>query len=272
MSEGPTLTRVAVVTGGAGSLGSAIAARLLADDLIVVLADADKARAEQVAAGLADRGLGQVVGWQVDVADESSTQAFVTRVAEEFGRLDCIVNNAGINRRGSLQDLRMSDWDAVMAVNLRGPVTMCQAALPHWQRQGSGRVINIGSRTWLSGGPAAYVTSKAGVVGLTRALAVELAAWDVTVNAVAPGMVDSPLTRQGREVEDFESIAAVHRRMTPLRRLAIPEDVAHAVSFFASEHSGFITGEVLHVCGGMQMAPAPATAVTNPPESRRVQG
>lgn len=249
--------RVALVTGGAGSLGSCIGARLLADGAIVVLADLDRSRAERVATELGARGRGLVLGMATDVADESSSHALVEAIIDRFGRLDVLVNNAGVNRRNSLADLRVDDWDATMAINLRGAAVLCSAALPHWQRQRWGRVVNMGSRTWLSGGPIAYVTSKAGLVGMTRALARELGPWGVTVNLVAPGMVDTPLTRSSRDGGSFESVAAAYRHRTPLGRLATPDDIAHAVSFLASAGAGFITGEVLNVSGGMQMAPAP---------------
>ena len=117
-------------------------------------------------------------------------------------------------------------------------------------------MVNVSSRTWLGGGPTAYVTSKAAIVGLTRTLAVELGPLGVTVNAVAPSVVETPLTRAGRTEEEFEQFTARHLAMTPLGRLARPQDVADAVAFLAGERAAFITGEILHVCGGAQLAPS----------------
>ncbi|MGI5232616.1 SDR family NAD(P)-dependent oxidoreductase [Actinoallomurus sp. CA-142502] len=248
---------VAVITGGGGTLGTAMATRLAEEGNAVVLLDRDEAAARAAADEVAARTGGSVVGWRADVADEDDVRASVDRIVRTHGRLDRLVNNAGVNRRDTLADQDPRIWDEVMAVNLRGPMLLCRAALPLWRRTGSGRVVNIASRTWLGGGPTSYVTSKAGVVGLTRTLAVELGPLGVTVNAVAPSMIVTALTSAGRDEARLRELTERHRRMTPMRRLATPEDVAEAVVFLTSDGAGFITGEVLHVCGGAQLAPAP---------------
>ncbi|GAA3711118.1 3-oxoacyl-ACP reductase FabG [Nonomuraea antimicrobica] len=245
----------AIVTGGAGVLGQAIAAQLTADGFEVTLFDVDEAAVTQAANRLSASSGANASGYRVDVSDPDAVREQIARLEHAGRRLDCLVNNAAINPRLPLSGQTPDAWDTTMAVNVRGPMLLCQAMRPWWQRHGGGRVVNVSSRTWLGGGPTAYVTSKAAIVGLTRTLAVELGSLGVTVNAVAPSVVETPLTRAGRTEEEFEQFAARHRAMTPLGRLARPQDVADAVAFLAGERAAFITGEILHVCGGAQLAP-----------------
>lgn len=251
----PSHRPVAIVTGACGAIGSAIAARLAADSMHVVLADLDLSRAQATAATITTVPDQQLLPVHVDMGDNDSIQAMVQRVGERFGRIDHVVNNAAVNHRGSLRDFDPSKWDHMMAVNLRGPAVLCQQLMPYWERQMCGSVVNIASRAWVAGGPPAYAAGKAGIVGLTRSMARELAPFNVTANAVAPGLIPSAFTMDGRSEAFFNGMADRQIGQTPLGRLATPQDVANTVAFLLSPSASYISAEVIHVCGGSQLAP-----------------
>ena len=242
--------RVAVVTGASGAIGSGIAERLAKAGHALVLVDraADGARTALEKTGAP----GLVIA--ADLAEAGSAADIMALAGGRIGRVDFLVNNAGLNRSQSVEATLAEDWDAVMAVNLRAPLMLAQKAIPFWKAQGGGAIVTIGSRTWLSGANPAYTASKAGVVGLTRALAVELGPLNVRANTVAPSYIDTPFTRMNRSAEAIAAMHAGALRITPLPRLGTVEDVAGAVAFLLSDEAGFITGEVLHVCGGSQLA------------------
>lgn len=248
--------RTAVVTGGAGGMGVAIAERLAQDGSRIILVDIDPDRAASEAAELAQRTGAEVVGWGGDVSSADDNQRLVERVSNTYGRLDQLINNAGRTGRQRFGAIGAEEWAGVMAVNVWGPASLCQAAARLWSDGLGAQVVNIASRTWLSGGPVAYASSKAAVVGLTRALAVQLAPSSVTVNAVAPSFVQTEMSRQGSAEFQARTLAH-HQSISLLPRLATPQDIADAVAFLASPRASFITGEVLHVCGGAQLAPPP---------------
>lgn len=250
-----TNRRVALVTGAAGELGRAICARLCRDGLHIVAADINLEAAQQLVDSLECQPKQRIIAVYADMADKGSIDAMVEQAGAEFGRIDVVVNNAAVNHRGSILDFDPAKWDHMMAVNLRGPALLCQKVAPYWQAQGSGRVINMVSRCWVAGGPPAYVACKAGLVGLTRSMARELAPYQVTVNAIAPGLLPSAFTLDGRDAESFERMAAGSINSTPLKRLTTPEDIANTTAFLASSDAAFITAEVIHVCGGSQLAP-----------------
>jgi len=247
--------RVAVVTGAAGELGRAICARLCRDGLHIVAADLNLHAAQQLVADLECQADQRAIALSVDMADKASIDALVEQASAVFGRIDVVVNNAAVNHRGSIFDFDPEAWDHMMAVNLRGPALLCQRVAPFWRAQGSGRVINIVSRCWVAGGPPAYVACKAGLVGLTRSMARELAPLQVTVNAIAPGLLPSAFTLDGRDATSFERMAEGSINSTPLRRLTTPDDIAGTTAFLVSNDASFITAEVIHVCGGSQLAP-----------------
>lgn len=250
-----TEREVAIVTGAGGAIGQAICRRLAADGLHLVLADLRSDLIDALAATLALAPGQEILPCAVDMADVDSIQALVDATAARFGRIDHVVNNAAVNHRGSLRDFDPAKWDHMMAVNLRGPAVLCQKVIPWWERQRSGSVVNIASRAWVAGGPPAYAAGKAGVVGLTRAMARELAPYNVRSNAVAPGLLPSAFTMDGRSDAFFQAMAERAIGQTPLGRLATPQDVANAVAFLVSPQSSYVSAEVLHVCGGSQLAP-----------------
>jgi len=242
--------KVAVVTGAAGSIGAAIVNRLARLGVIVVLVDRDGVRATDVA----EASGADAVVIEADLIRSESAAEIMAFVNETTGRLDYLVNNAGLNRPQSIFDLAPGDWDDVMAVNLRAPVLLTQAAIPLWKAAGGGSIVSIGSRVWLSGSIPAYTASKAGVVGLTRSFAIELAPLNVRANAVAPGYIDTAFTRQDRSEATIAHMQTSALSITPLQRPGKAEDIANAVAFLLSDEASFITGEILHVCGGAQLA------------------
>ncbi|MFI7635856.1 SDR family NAD(P)-dependent oxidoreductase [Nonomuraea sp. NPDC049400] len=244
-----TDTPVALITGGGGDIGGAAAARLAADGWTVVVGDLDLA----AALATAERIPGAVHGRRLDVADPSDISAFVEGAGAELGRIDAVVCAAGIEPAQDLAGIDVDAWDRTQHVNLRGPALIAQAVLPWWARQRSGALVNIGSRTWLGGGHPGYAASKAGLVGLTRSLAMELAPLGVRVNAVAPSFVRTGFSRQRGDERMLDAYAERVRAVTPMGELVRPEDVANAVAFLASEQAARITGEVLHVCAGSQL-------------------
>ncbi|SFJ64557.1 SDR family NAD(P)-dependent oxidoreductase [Amycolatopsis sacchari] len=242
---------VAIVTGGAGALGKAIASVLLGDGFRVALLD--RQGTEHAAAALG----GEALPVQADVTDDESVRAAVEQVNRTWGRVDALVNNAGIEPAHSLADVAPDTWRATLEVNLTGPALMIKHCVPCWRRQGGGRVVSIGSRVWLGGGwTPAYSASKAGLVGLTRAACQELGPLGVTVNIVAPSFMRTPFNTQKAGDGLLAEHAGRFAAASPLGRLVEPADVANAVAFLVSDRAAAITGEVLHVAAGTQLAPA----------------
>lgn len=245
----PDLTgRVAVVTGASRGIGRAVA-RELATSGARVLAGAREQHADAVAAEITAGG-GTAHAVSVDVMDSASIRRMISTALDRFGRVDVLVNNAGIARDQLLVRMKRDEWDAVLATNLTAAFTCAQAALRPMLKQRFGRIINISSVVGQMGnaGQANYAASKAGVIGLTKSLAREVASRGITVNVVAPGMIDTEMTRAVMQASREAWASKI-----PLGRLGTPEEVASAVGFLASDKAAYITGQVVCVNGGLYM-------------------
>lgn len=237
--------RVAVVTGSGQGIGQGIARHLAAHGAKVVLNDVDESRVEAAAAALSAEG-GEVAYVASDVATSDGAGALVDQALATFGAVDILVNNAGVARDKWLVKMTEEDWDLVMNVNLRSQFLCTKAAAPHMMEKQHGRIVNIASRAWLGGpGQANYSASKGGVVSLTRTCALEFAKYQITANAIAPALVDTPLFRSLKEDVQERLIGTI-----PVGRIGGPEEIAAAVGFFAADESWYVTGQLLYVCGG----------------------
>ncbi|MGH3383405.1 MAG: SDR family NAD(P)-dependent oxidoreductase [Nocardioidaceae bacterium] len=238
-------TPVAVVTGGCNGIGRVVGERLAADGYRVLAADLVQADLPPAGPG-SDPGVSWV---ELDVTDPAQVTEVFGRVASEYGGIDVLVNNAGIQRHRAIEDLTWEEWSAVVDVNLHGVFACLQAAGRHMLASGRGAVVNISSVAARgSAGRAPYATTKAAIVGLTATAAAEWAARGVRVNAVAPGYVDTGVFRAGVEAGTLDVDTILAR--IPARRLAQPTEIADAVSFLVSDRAGYITGQTLYVDGG----------------------
>lgn len=241
---------VIIVTGGTRGIGEAVVRRLVSEGAVVhatYISNPD--RANTIVQSL-DGARGTATYHQVDVADEAQVTAFVESVRSTNGRIDGLVNNAGITRDGLIVRMSGADWHDVIETNLSGPFYTCKAVARPMMSQRSGRIVNVGSIVGLGGnaGQVNYSAAKAGLVGLTRSLARELASRNVLVNCVAPGYIETDMTGKLNDEQRAAFVESI-----PLRRVGTPDDVAAVISFLLSSHSAYITGQVLNVDGGLAM-------------------
>jgi 3-oxoacyl-[acyl-carrier protein] reductase len=256
MSDGPEQSaagsRVAVVTGAARGIGAGTARRLAADGFAVAVLDLKEGDCGATVDAITAAG-GTALAVGADVSDSEQVTAAVAKVAAELGPPVVLVNNAGVLRDNLLFKMSDDDWDTVLDIHLKGSFLMSRACQKHMVDQKYGRIVNLSSSSALGNrGQANYSAAKAGLQGFTKTLAIELGQFGVTANAVAPGFIATDMTaatasRVGMDFDDFQKAAAGR---IPVRRVGVPEDVAHVVSFLVSEGAGFVSGQVIYVAGG----------------------
>lgn len=241
--------KVAVVTGGARGIGFECALTLARQGAEIVLADINREALEQAEKEIKEEGI-KALTVIADVSSVEDVDSMMKTVIEKLGRIDILINNAGITRDTLLIRMKKEDWDLVHNINLNGTFNCTKSAARHMIKQRSGRIVNIASVIGVMGnaGQANYASSKAGIIGFTKAVARELAPRGVTVNAVAPGFIDTEMTRTIAEKAREELM-----RQIPINRLGTPADVANCVRFLTHPQSDYITGQVIHVNGGMYM-------------------
>lgn len=244
--------RVAFVTGAGRGIGAATALRLAEDGARVVLADIDIEGCQQVAAEIEQAG-SQALAVSCNVASREAVESAFQQAVERFGQLDILVNNAGVLRDNLLFKMSDDDWETVMNVHLKGAFLCSRAAQTHMVKQKYGRIISLSSVSALGNrGQANYSTAKAGLQGLTRTLAIELGPFGITANAVAPGFIDTEMTRATarRQGHDPQQVIEMASKSIPVRRVGQPRDVANVICFLASEEAGFVSGQIIYVAGG----------------------
>jgi 3-oxoacyl-[acyl-carrier protein] reductase len=247
-----TSSRVAIVTGAARGIGAATALRLAKDGHAVAVLDLDESACATTVSAITEAE-GRAIAVGVDVSRADQVEAAVKRVAEELGAPTILVNNAGIIRDNLIFKMTEDDWDAVMAVHLRGAFLMTRAVQAHMTKERYGRIVNLSSSSAQGNrGQANYSAAKAGLQGFTKTLAIELGKFGVTANAVAPGFIQTEMTRSTAERMgvSFEDFIAHSASQIPVQRVGQPEDIAATISFLCSEEAGFVSGQVVYVAGG----------------------
>jgi 2-hydroxycyclohexanecarboxyl-CoA dehydrogenase len=242
--------KVTIVTGAGRGIGRGIVEKLAAEGAKVVVSDVDEESARETAGAIG----GESVGLRADVTSKESVEALVGEIMDRFGRVDVLVNNAGWDKVEPFLKSNESDWERVIAINLYGTLHCCKAVLPVMVEQEYGKVVNIGSDAGRVGssGEAVYSAAKGGIIAFTKTLAREMARYKINVNCICPGPADTPLFAEIGE--ENPKLKEALQKAIPFRRLALPQDLANAVTFLASDEAGYITGQTLSVSGGLTMA------------------
>ena len=239
--------RVAIVTGAGLGLGKAIACRLSENGAKVVVNDVVEANGVATVEQIKSKG-GDAVFVKADISKWDPAKALIDKTIEAYGQIDILVNNAGITRDKLLRDMDESDWDLVLDINLKGAFNCCKFATPYMVEKKYGKIVSLSSRAHLGNpGQANYSSSKAGIIGFTKALALEFGRYNINVNAIAPGMI---ATEGLKAHPKYDAVIERALKITPLGRVGVPEDVANLVHFLVSDYSSYITGEVIHITGG----------------------
>ncbi|WP_295703023.1 3-oxoacyl-ACP reductase FabG [Lapillicoccus sp.] len=247
-----TTPRTAIVTGAARGIGAATAKRLAADGHAVAVLDLDEAACAETVDAITAAG-GKAIAVGVDVSKADQVAAAVTRVADELGAPTILINNAGITRDNLIFKMTEEDWDSVMGVHLRGAFLMTKAAQAYMTQEKFGRIVNLSSTSALGNrGQVNYSAAKAGIQGFTKTLAIELGRFGVTANAIAPGFIQTEMTKATAERigVPFDDFIAFSAKEIPVQRVGQPEDIAATVSFLTSDEAGFVSGQVIYVAGG----------------------
>jgi len=240
--------RVALITGSASGMGRGTAEVMAQHGVKIVINDVAQSKVDEVVKGIREAG-GEAIGVVADITNKAEVAAMFKQVVDTYGRIDILVNNAGIARDKAFLKMTEEDWDKVLEVDLKGIFLCSQEAVKYMREQAYGRIVNISSRAWLGGpGQANYSAAKAGVVGLTRTLALELGKRGITVNCIPPGLIETPLWQSAPEEVKERLLKA-----QPMGRIGSPHDIARAVMFFASDEAGYINGQTLYVCGGKSL-------------------
>jgi len=241
--------KVAIITGSGRGIGKAIALKLAGEKMNIVICDVDEQAIHETVDEIKQPGM-KALGIKVDVTNPGEVAQLFEQTMSEFGRVDVLVNNAGITRDNLLIRMQENEWDAVIAVNLKGSFNCLKAAAKVMMKQRSGKIINISSVVGVMGnvGQANYAASKGGLISLTKSAAKELAARNITVNAVAPGYIETEMTKNLHE-----NVKEAFKNLIPLKRPGTPDDVANVVNFLVSPAADYITGQVIHIDGGMVM-------------------
>ncbi len=251
ISKGELNDKAAIVTGAGRGIGRGVAARLAQAGANVVMADLDLSNADKAAEEIT-KSNGEAIATAVDVTDEKSVNAFVDFTIQNFKRIDILVNNAGIMYRTRFSGISAAEWEEILRVNLTGPFLCIKAVLPAMKKNSFGRIINISSsagRSVSTLGGAHYTASKAGLLGLTRAVAKEVAESEITVNAICPGLIDTKMVRDTTSKDELQAFLDSF----PTPRMGLPEEIGNLVVFLCSEKASYITGASLDVNGGSLM-------------------